>query len=67
MILNNSENSQLFDGFTDPIDGSITTVGNSVNEPTEYMKEFVVNFEKREKKRKKETPPRGVEVFYKEK
>jgi len=61
------ENSQLFDGFTDPIDGSITTVGTSFNEPTEYMKDFVETFEKREKSRKKEVPPKGVEVFYKEK
>ena len=61
------ENSQLFDGFTDPIDGSITTVGTVFNEPTEYMKDFVETFEKREKSRKKEVPPKGVEVFYKEK
>ena len=61
------ENSQLFDGFTDPIDGSITTVSGNLIETTDYMKDFVKNFEKKERDRKKKIPPKGVEVYYKEK
>ena len=61
------ENSQLFDGFTDPIDGSITTVSGNLIETTDYMKDFVKNFEKKEQDRKKKIPPKGVEVYYKEK
>ena len=57
----------MFDGYTDPIDGSVTIVSNSFSEPTEYMKDFVENFEKKEKARKKNIPPKGVEVYYKEK
>ena len=61
------ENSQLFDGFTDPIDGSVTMVGGTLIETTDYMKDFVKNFEKKEQDRKKKIPPKGVEVYYKEK
>ena len=62
------ENSQLFDGFTDPIDGTISSASGARNlETTEYMKDFVENFEKKERERKKKIPPKGVEVYYKEK
>jgi hypothetical protein len=61
------ENSQLFDGFTDPIDGSVTMVGGTLIETTDYMKDFVKNFEKKEQDRKKKITPKGVEVYYKEK
>jgi DNA-directed RNA polymerase specialized sigma24 family protein len=61
------ENSQLFDGFTDPIDGTVTIASGSLMETTEYMKDFVENFEKKERERKKKIPPKGVEVYYKEK
>ena len=61
------ENSQLFDGFTDPIDGSVTVVSGNLMETTDYMKDFVENFEKKERARKKKIPPKGVEVYYKEK
>ena len=61
------ENFQAFDEFVDPIDGSRIINDPQTREPTEYMKEFVKNFENKEKAKKKPTPPRGVEVFYKEK
>ena len=63
------ENFQVFEENIDPIDGSRMVINSNVIEPTEYMKDFVQEFEKKEKenKVKKEIPPRGVEVFYKEK
>ena len=64
------ENFQAFDEFVDPIDGSRIMADPHSYEPTEYMKEFVKNFEQKEQKDKKpktEVPPRGVENFYKEK
>jgi len=61
------ENFQAFDEFVDPIDGSRTVNNSQIPEPTEYMKDFVKNFESKEKAKKKPVPPRGVEVFYKEK
>ncbi len=40
----------------------------SLPETTDYMKDFVKNYEQKEKeKKKKVTSPRGLEVFYKEK
>ena len=59
----------MFEENIDPIDGSRMVINSNVIEPTEYMKDFVQEFEKKEKenKVKKEIPPRGVEVFYKEK
>ena len=64
------ENFQAFDEFVDPIDGSRIMADPHNYEPTEYMKDFVKNFEEKEQKDKKpktKVPPRGVENFYKEK
>ena len=64
------QNFQAFDEFVDPIDGSRMINNPQIPETTEYMKEFVKNFESKEKDKKKKSqpvPPRGVEVFYKEK
>jgi hypothetical protein len=64
------ENHMAFDEWVDPIDGARIIADPHNYEPTEYMKDFVVNFEAKEreaKKKKAVTPPRGVEAFYKEK
>ena len=40
----------------------------SLPDTTDYMKDFVENYEQKEKEKKKTvTPLRGLEVFYKEK
>jgi|TARA_R110000744_G_scaffold128804_1_gene236069 hypothetical protein len=63
------ENYQVFEENIDPIDGSRRVFNCNVLQPTEYMKDFVENYEAKEKanKKKAKIPPRGVEVFYKEK
>ena len=47
------ENFQAFDEFVDPIDGSRIMADPHNYEPTEYMKDFVKNFEEKEQKDKK--------------
>jgi len=66
------ENFQAFDEFVDPIDGSRMVADVQSYEPTEYMTDFVRNYEEKEKldklkNKKPKVEPRGVEQFYKEK
>jgi DNA-directed RNA polymerase specialized sigma24 family protein len=62
------QNHQIFDGWIDPVDGQMISTQQSLPETTDYMKDFVKNYEQKEKeKKKKVTSPRGLEVFYKEK
>jgi len=64
------ENHMAFDEWVDPIDGARIIADPHNYEPTEYMKDFVVNFEAKEREaklKKKPVPARGVEAFYKEK
>ena len=64
------QNFQIFDGWVDPADGQTIVTQQALPETTDYMKDFVENYEQKEQektKKKSPTPPRGVEAFYKEK
>ena len=64
------QNFQIFDGWVDPADGQTIVTQQGIPETTDYMKDFVENYEQKEQektKKKPPTPPRGVEAFYKEK
>jgi DNA-directed RNA polymerase specialized sigma24 family protein len=64
------QNFQIFDGWVDPADGQTIVTQQAIPETTDYMKDFVENYEQKEQektKKKSPTPPRGVEAFYKEK
>ena len=64
------QNFQIFDGWVDPVDGQMISTQQTLPDTTDYMKDFVENYEQKEKEKKEKTqttPPRGVEVFYKEK
>ena len=64
------QNFQIFDGWVDPADGQTIVTQQALPETTDFMKDFVENYEQKEQektKKKSPTPPRGVEAFYKEK
>ena len=64
------QNFQIFDGWMDPADGQMISTQQGLPDTTDYMKDFVENYEAKENEKKKQrpaTPPRGVEQFYKEK